>query len=265
MDLSSGALRALLEILNERTFSRGEQRIVSPLMTAIATTNFNRDDEEELKAVLDRFMFRSVIHGLKKTSERRLMLDCNKVDVPKVSLQDIRLIQKAVAKVHVPSSIKDTYLSVCEGLEITDRKVMHCLKVVQASAVLRGRCHAILEDIGSLYVCLAIPGNTKSEAQWGTALIPYRDKVKQHKEELAVYACYLRSRVIAQAIDAATTYDDCVAWAIEAVTLSKAVDYYNTSTATSAHASEAKSRITKALEKATFLYHQDSNHTPVSK
>ena len=74
MDLTPNALRALLELLNERTFTRGRQIEKSPLWTVIAATNFGGDNEEALEAVIDRFMFRSRVSGLDNADDKKRMV-----------------------------------------------------------------------------------------------------------------------------------------------------------------------------------------------
>lgn len=175
-DLSSGALRALLEILNERTFSRGRQRVRSPLQTAIATTNFNRDGDEELAAVLDRFLFRAKVRSLESRSERQRMLllepATNKATI---SRSDLEYLQRSINRVKVPEHVLDCYLAVCEGISpcITDRRLRHALEVLKASALLAGRTRATVNDVGTLDVVFVTSGDRASENAWGASLSPY--------------------------------------------------------------------------------------------
>ncbi len=68
-DANDFVLRALNGILNERQFLNGPQMEHAALHTAIATTNYIRDTRES-RAVLDRFLFKSIVHRAESASER---------------------------------------------------------------------------------------------------------------------------------------------------------------------------------------------------
>ncbi len=68
-DANDFVLRALNGILNEREFLNGPQVEKALLHTAIGTTNFIRDTRES-RAVLDRLLFKSIVHRAESTLER---------------------------------------------------------------------------------------------------------------------------------------------------------------------------------------------------
>lgn len=59
-DANDVALRSLLGILNERVFRKGKQYVEAELHSAIATSNYVRQNDVT-EAVIDRFAFRSVL------------------------------------------------------------------------------------------------------------------------------------------------------------------------------------------------------------
>jgi len=206
LDLSTGALRALLEILNERTFSRGPQAIKCPLITAIVATNFSGESEMPLEAVLDRFLFKAKISGMTRKEDRRAMFAADSVVVPKFSHEDVRRIISASKRVIVPAQVLDTYLEIVAQLKVTDRTVRRCLDVVRASAVLGGRSIAVLEDVASLDTCFIMTGEPKSEQAFSHAMKQYA--VARNSRDVLVGASVLSARVsqLHSMMSAAATY-----------------------------------------------------------
>lgn len=68
-DANDFVLRALNGIMNEREFLNGPQIEPAALHTAIATTNYIRDTRES-RAVLDRLLFKCVVHRAESTLQR---------------------------------------------------------------------------------------------------------------------------------------------------------------------------------------------------
>ena len=71
-DGNDALLRSLLEVLNERTFTRHTQKIVTKLHSAIMTSNFVRDDEGT-EAFLDRILFKSEVKPIISNKNRMTM------------------------------------------------------------------------------------------------------------------------------------------------------------------------------------------------
>lgn len=182
-DLSSGALRGLLEVLNERTFTRGSQHVKSSLMTCIAATNFNRDDDEELEAVIDRFMFRAKVTSLTSDKDKIKMLTLNGT-MPKLPFEDVLRVQKIVRAVTIPKDVIVKYvklLGVMEG--ITDRSLRKGLKVLQVSAAIKGRSQASLIDIAACEGCFSITGDAESAAKYGAVMKEYAGMIKEKEDK----------------------------------------------------------------------------------
>ena len=217
LDLSKGALRSLLEILNERTFSRGAQREVSPLHTAIATTNFDRSNEKDIEAVLDRFMFRAKVTPLNKNDRRRMLKAEYSAPLPTISHREIDDMANAVEEVQVSDEILDYYLDLCSKLNLTDRKVKTAMKVLKASAVFNHRKRCIVEDLSALDSCFTIFGDTTSEAAFGAAMTAtYGPAVQEANKKRAVLVVSARLVQLQQLMDEADSYEKAEAIAIEA-------------------------------------------------
>lgn len=175
LDLSTGALRALLEILNERTFSRGPQSVKCPLVTAVCATNFTGESDIGLEAVMDRFLFKAKITGLTRPVDRMAMFKSDSVVVPKMTHVDIMRVHCAIREVTVPEFVLTIYLRICEQLKLTDRTVHKAIEVIKASAVFSGRKFVILEDLTALEMCFVKTGDNASEQAYGNAMKRYKE------------------------------------------------------------------------------------------
>lgn len=225
-DLSSGALRALLEILNERTFSRGRQVVKSPLQTAIATTNFNRDGDEELAAVLDRFLFRAKVKSLDSIEDKKRMLLLSSREKSTISLSDLSYLQRMVKKVEIPDYVLQCYLQVCEGIcpAITDRRLRHALEALRASALLNGRKRATISDIGNLDVVFVTSGDRSSENAWGASLKPYSTALEGQKARESIILLLYRLSQLRFLATQAEYYESIVDVAAEATQAKAALE-----------------------------------------
>lgn len=217
-DLSSGALRALLEILNERTFTRGVQQVKSPLHTAIATTNFNRDEDGELEAVLDRFLFRAKLEKLPRLEDRMRMLkaDRNPIVIPTLNFSDVMRINRAMKRVEINDKLMGVYLKICEGLELTDRTVKRCLDIVRSSAVLSGRSTALVQDLTALETCFVVTNDKTSAQKFGAAMSVYGTALQEQQAKAHVLITTSRIQRLKQFAEAAETYEEILSVAVEA-------------------------------------------------
>lgn len=259
MDLNSGALRALLEILNERTFTRGLQRIESPLHSAIATTNFNRDSEEELTAVLDRFLFRAKVEGLTQKADKRRMLIGYKNDTMEpVSWKDIRLLKNALTKVTISSDLLDLYLEMCAQLSLTDRTLKKALDVVRASAVLNGRTSAVLTDIMSLDTCFITTNDRTSEQRFAQATTPYHKHHKIRESKSSMVLLSHRITYLDRLAQDATEYESIAPVATEIREAMQAISHFMCSEAAKLAAPLTKT-CEDILRKADELYAEETS------
>lgn len=207
LDLSTGALRALLEVLNERTFSRGPQSVRCPLVTAIACTNFSGESEVALEAVLDRFMFKSKIVGLSRTADRKAMFRVHDKPLPKFSHTDVLRLHWAMKRVTLPEHVLNTYLEVCSQLRLTDRTVRRCIDVVKASAVFRGSTVAALEDLTLLELCFVTTNDSKSEQAFGNSLKKYKEALASRDSMVDASIVARRVSQLAQQLEGVTAAD----------------------------------------------------------
>lgn len=257
MDLSSGALRAMLEILNERTFSRGAQHVKCPLQTCIATTNFSRDDEEELGAVYDRFLYRSTAANLTRPKDRKDMLMAPDGELPSFSMSDLRRVKNKILSVTekgIPDFVVDTYVKVADARGgISDRRLRQCLRVMAASAVLKGRQRVSVSDIGALDNTWVISGNKASESEFGKAIQPMTKAIDVQKKKTALLVIGSRMHALYSAAQTMTDYAEIQSLAVEAHTALNAAEHYKCVEAENLFKT-ARLKATEVLNLADKLY-----------
>lgn len=253
LDLSTGALRALLEILNERTFSRGPQSVRCPLMTAVCATNFSGESDIGLEAVMDRFLFKAKITGLTRVQDRMAMFTSDSVSVPKMSHTDVMRVYMAMQRVIVPEFVLLVYLQMCDTLKLTDRTVRKAIDIVKASAVMSGRTIAMLEDLTALELCFVKTGDNASEQAFGKAMQKYKEGLQ--KREVLVAASAVNSRVsqLASMVESAADYDVAMPAAIEIREAMQALNHIRCNE-NSHIVTQTLERCEKALNKADYLF-----------
>lgn len=151
-------LNTLLNILNERTFDRGDAKVKCPLQTAVCGANsFPGDgdggDEEmiNLAAMYDRLLFRRLVKPIETYEGKlRLIMADNQDLMPhfsdpeKLSLGELAAAQKAVSQVRISEGWSRAYIDLQHQLfavtqqQISDRRVRAGRSVCQASAWLDG-------------------------------------------------------------------------------------------------------------------------------
>jgi MoxR-like ATPase len=215
LDLSTGALRALLEILNERTFSRGPQAVKCPLVTAVCATNFSGESDAGLEAVMDRFLFKAKITGLTRVQDRMAMFKSDDVKIPKMSHTDIMRVYTAAKRVIVPEFVLTTYLRMCEQLKLTDRTVHKAVEVIKASAVFSGRDFVILEDLTALELCFVKTGDNASEQAFSNSMKKYKEGLILRDSLTAASAIAARVGQLSTLLASAADYDAAMPTAVE--------------------------------------------------
>ena len=134
------------EVLNERTFTRPHQKEVSPLITAVLTTNQERENEKEIQAVYDRIIFKSNVRSL-ADQKNRLKMYQNFIEgaddyQPKFSLDSLISLKQELENydVEFPDFILGLFdeiineYSIQKSENISDRKKNKMLKIVISHA-----------------------------------------------------------------------------------------------------------------------------------
>ncbi|MBD3261641.1 MAG: AAA domain-containing protein [Candidatus Altiarchaeales archaeon] len=265
MDLTPGALRALLELLNERTFTRGRQKEKSPLWTALAATNFSGENEEALEAVIDRFLFRCKVEPLSSIADRMRMIkasvgqDEEMGPIPVLNKADIVTLNKQVSKVYVTDLVMETYLAVCDKIgSLTDRTIANAIRVVQANAMLEGRYCTSVKDLNALDCVFRVPGDSASSSRFAKAFSVYKGALDREKRISNVFMIYRRISDLVLMIQDCEDYKEAYAIAHEAREAEQAIHALSTSDTEHLKTEGCKS-CCSILEKADTLYNRDKD------
>ena len=176
-DASGNLRRSLLEVLNERTFSRGRQKLVCPLHTAIATSNYV-DAKEESEAVFDRFLFRSKIQSLSVKSRIKLLkLKGDLLDGPKMPYGMLEHLSKKAFDVRIRSTSRKALLllvdqfSESSSVKISDRRLFRLMNVLRAVALLDGREKVAVRDLEELSLVLPVLHEGKQMEAFASSIV----------------------------------------------------------------------------------------------
>lgn len=197
-DANDFVLRALNGILNEREFLNGPQVEKAALHTAIATTNFIRDTRES-RAVLDRFLFKTIVRraesALQRLKIRREFLTSHGGTVhpepgQDVPFADLRLLSGIVhgecpgVTIRVPAHFlvmlddiissferdMNEMVTTGERFVFSDRTKNKAIHVAMASALRAGRTLVESRDLASLQYLIPTIGNPAEEEAFDRAL-----------------------------------------------------------------------------------------------
>jgi len=162
-DASDVLLRSLLGILNERVWMKGSQQAITPLHTAILTSNYQRENEVT-QAVLDRIIFKCEVSPSTAKSKRikiyKEFLD--QPDFEPVQICSLKELQKLSSLVESPNAVKipkeilETYDHLLSEFiketkkYISPRTANKALKVLKAAALLDKRVEVGYEDMEEL-------------------------------------------------------------------------------------------------------------------
>lgn len=146
---NAGILNSLLELMNEREFSNGFERIKVPLLTVIGASNEIPENDEGLGAMYDRFHLKYVTEPIREPGNFMKMLEMPNVeDLPepeiKISLDELEKVRKLVKLVVIPDNVIQKLTKLRHeltngGYIVTDRTYKASIKVLKAEAWIKGR------------------------------------------------------------------------------------------------------------------------------
>jgi len=146
---NSSILNSLLTVLNERQFHNGTEIIDTPLLTVFGASNELPEEDENLEALYDRFLFRYDVRYIQNEENvKKLLSGSLREFTPRGRLTVTRIhdIQARSLSVTVPDDIMAVVLAIKKELEqggpeekktrVSDRrwkKIMGVLKVAAAA------------------------------------------------------------------------------------------------------------------------------------
>ena len=147
---SSAILNTMLKVVNERVFVNGGKQVKVPLQALFGASN-ELPEGQELSALYDRFVIRLYVDYVKSDDSFKAMMRLNSAQLPQLTMADLLAEQEAAAKVSVSDAMLDLYTKIRREVKengftnVSDRKWVQALRVVQAQAHLNGRT-AVTED-----------------------------------------------------------------------------------------------------------------------
>ncbi|MBP1961695.1 MoxR-like ATPase [Paenibacillus aceris] len=142
---NSAILNSLLSILNERVFFNGRLKQPSPLLFLMAASNELPEDNEQLAALYDRFLFRFEVEYVKQISSFELMFQAPNTPLPTLlSTEFIKQLRSQAMDVQLPDALIYMLFQLKTALQekeyvLSDRrwnKIGHTWKI---SAAIHGR------------------------------------------------------------------------------------------------------------------------------
>jgi len=173
-DGSDVLLRSLLEILNERTFTRNKQKLESKLNSAFLTSNYKRENAET-EAILDRILFKHNIKPVEDLSSLKEILgiylkniknsksekDLNEVKYngyirfkyeDQIEFEELKTLQDYLFEVNINVNLQNKYLRLVKefsrqtGKYISVRTINKGVKVLMAGALMDLRKNVNTKD-----------------------------------------------------------------------------------------------------------------------
>jgi len=120
---NSSILNSLLTILNERRFHNGTDIINTPLLTVFGASNELPEEDENLEALYDRFLFRYDVRYIQSPDNVRTLLFCTDTSFnPPVTLttDKVAQIRNQARSVSIPEEVQNSILSLKRQLEHQD-------------------------------------------------------------------------------------------------------------------------------------------------
>ncbi|MDD5142395.1 AAA family ATPase [Methanoregula sp.] len=150
---NSSILNSLLTILNERRFHNGTEVIDTPLLTVFGASNELPEEDENLEALYDRFLFRYDVRYIQNEDNVKSLLFSNNGEFsPKVKLnvEEIKKIRAHAQSVELSEEVQDIILSLkrdlerkesddTESIRISDRRWKKIVNVLKVAAAANGR------------------------------------------------------------------------------------------------------------------------------
>jgi MoxR-like ATPase len=149
---NSAILNSLLSILNERIFFNGREKQQVPLLFLMAASNELPEDNEQLAALYDRFLFRYEVEYVKMISSFELMFGAPTTPVPSLlSLDMVQQIRASAQEVVLPEELIYMLFQLKTALEekeyvLSDRRWNKIGQVWKTSAAIHGRSEVSVWD-----------------------------------------------------------------------------------------------------------------------
>jgi len=156
-------LNILLPLLNERLVFNDGKAIKVPLISVIAASNEEPEDDS-LRALHDRLVFRTVVDYVKEPSNRSRMhqnfvaeMNGSMVNAKRttITILELEAIRIASRRMPVNTSVYKSFAKLLNtldkiGIVVSDRRQNECYRIMQGNALYCGRTQVVLDDFNAL-------------------------------------------------------------------------------------------------------------------
>lgn len=192
---SSAILNTLLEIINEGTFTNGNQRIQVPLKLVVAASNEypSMNTGSPLMAMYDRFVLRknvepvTKVRGIKKIAFN--VIDLTVAEEDKISVDDLDVLRKTCATLPWSAEAKKQFGSAVgdcmkEGIEPSARRIKRAVSSCAADALIKGKSEVSASDLGILQHILWVDPDPKIRAKVADIVGDLGDPAEREAREI---------------------------------------------------------------------------------
>lgn len=192
---SSAILNTLLEIINEGTFTNGNQRIQVPLKLVVAASNEypSLNTGSPLMAMYDRFVLRknvepvTKVRGIKQIAFN--VIDLTVAEEDRISVDDLDVLRKTCATLPWSAEAKKQFGSAVgdcmkEGIEPSARRIKRAVSSCAADALLKGKSEVSVSDLGILQHILWVDPDPKLRAKVADIVGDLGDPAEREAREI---------------------------------------------------------------------------------
>lgn len=156
-------LNICLPLINEKILYNGPTPTKVPLISLFAASNEFPDENEGLEALYDRLLLRMWVDYIKEPKHRlellQLSLKARPLCSTRITIKEIQTLQKTIKEVKINQNVLQHLNAVVgeleqKGLKISDRRLVKCLDVLRANALLNKRMKVYTDDFHPLMYVL---------------------------------------------------------------------------------------------------------------
>jgi MoxR-like ATPase len=183
---NSSILNAILTLINERIFHNGREIVSVPLLTLFGASN-ELPEDDELRALYDRFLLRFVVNYIVEDFRFLRMLETPvQTERTTLNMKELREVQDQARAVSIPSHVYRTIADIRrelgkKNIVASDRRYRQSLSLVQAHAYLSGQQEVQEKDLLFLeHVLWQDPGEqAEVRATIRELLLGYEEEVRE--------------------------------------------------------------------------------------
>lgn len=181
---STAILNSLLTLLNERTYRRGNTRLVCPLRVCIGASN-SLPEDESLAAFADRFLVRCFVEPVSDSLlEDLLACGRRKVALEAGAMSELDELSRRAEEVDL-SAVQPLLAQALrrlrkEGIGLSDRRSVRAQNLIAAAAAISGRERATSADLWPLLLAVPTEAEQKLARQCLESLLCDTDNSALH-------------------------------------------------------------------------------------